>query len=77
MEDYIYAPSSFTSPTSGWMVSRSYENGFAADRRILVVNRDTKQNIHGEGAVGGAAYVVTMMVNGEHRPVYISCSGSS
>ena len=77
MEDYIYAPSSFTSPTSGWMVSRSYENGFAADRRILVVNRDTKQNIHGEGAVGGAAYVVTMMVNGEHRPIYISCSGSS
>ena len=77
MEDYIYAPSSFTSPTSGWMVSRSYENGFAADRRILVVNRDTKQNIHGEGAVGGAAYVVTMMVNGEHRPVIIRCTGSS
>ena len=53
----------------GWFL-RSYENGFAADRRILVVNRDTKQNIHGEGAVEGAAYVVTMMVNGEHRPVY-------
>ena len=77
MEDYIYAPSSFNSPTSGWMVTRSYEAGFAADRRILVINRDIKQNIHGQGATGGAAYVVTMMVNGEHRPVYISCSGSS
>ena len=77
MEDYIYAPSSFNSPTSGWMVTRSYENGFGADRRILVINRDTKQNIHGQGAVGGAAYVITMVVNGEHRPVYISCSGSS
>ena len=77
MAEYIYAPSSFTSPTSGWMTTRSYENGFASDRQILVVNRDTKQNIHGPGASGGAAYVVTMTVNGEHRPVYISCSGSS
>ena len=59
------------------MTTRSYENGFASDRQILVVNRDTKQNIHGPGASGGAAYVVTMTVNGEHRPVYISCSGSS
>ena len=75
MVDYIYAPSSFTSPTSGYMRVRSYENGFGTDKLLLVTNRDTRMDIHGEGATGGAAYVVTMMVNGENRPVYVSCSG--
>jgi len=76
MNDYIYAPTSYTSPTSGWMTTRTYENGFGTDRRILVVNRDPRLNIHGPGAVGGTAFVVTMMVNGEHRPVFVSCSGT-
>lgn len=75
MNDYIYAPTSFNSPTSGWMTTMSYEAGMGTDRKILVVNRDTQLNIHGHGAVGGAAYVVTMLVNGEHRPIYVSCSG--
>jgi hypothetical protein len=77
MTEYIYAPASYTSPTSGWMRVRNYETGFATDRLLLVTNRDTTLNIHGPGADGGAAFVVTMMVNGEHRPVYVSCSGAS
>tara|TARA_R100000008_G_scaffold86769_1_gene81483 strand:- start:2214 stop:4958 length:2745 start_codon:yes stop_codon:yes gene_type:complete len=77
MTEYIYAPTSFTSPVSGWMRTRSYENGFLDDRLLLVTSRDTTLNIHGPGAVGGAAYVITMMVNGEHRPIYVSCSGTS
>ena len=76
MVDYIYAPSSFSAPTSGYMRVRSYENGFGTDKLLLVTNRDTRMDIHGDGATGGAAYVVTMMVNGENRPVYVSCSGS-
>lgn len=75
MEDYIYAPTSYSNPTSGWMVTRTYEKGFGTDRRILVVNRDTRMDIHGPGAVGGTAFVVTNLVNGEHRPIYVSCSG--
>ena len=75
MDDYIYAPTSYTSPTSGWMTTRTYENGFGTDRKILVVNRDNRLNIHGPGATGGTAFVVTMMVNGEHRPIFVSCSG--
>ena len=51
-------------------------DSFNNDRHILVVNRDPRLNIHGPGAVGGTAFVVTQMVNGEHRPIYVSCSGS-
>ena len=76
MVEYLYAPSSYSSPTSGWMRTKSYETGFNNDRHILVVNRDPRLNIHGPGAVGGTAFVVTQMVNGEHRPIYVSCSGS-
>ena len=76
MVDYIYAPSSYTAPTSGLMRTRTYDNGFSTDSLIWVTNRDPKLNIHGEGAIGGAAFVVTNRVNGENRPVYISCSGS-
>jgi len=75
MIDYIYAPSAFTSPTSGLMRVRSYDNGMGEDKVIYVTNRDTRMDIHGDGATGGTAYVVTMMVNGENRPVYVSCSG--
>ena len=75
MIDYLYAPSSFTSPTSGLMRVRSYENGMGDDKVIYVTNRDTRMDIHGEGATGGTAYVVTIMVNGENRPIYVSCSG--
>lgn len=75
MSEYIYAPTDYMSPTSGWMVTRTYENGFGTDRKILVINRDPKLNIHGPGATGGTAFVITQMVNGEHRPIYVSCSG--
>jgi hypothetical protein len=77
MTEYIYGPSSFTSPTSGLMRVRSYEKGFGTDKVLYVTNRDATVDIHGPGAVGGAAYVVTIMVNGEHRPIYVSCSGAS
>ena len=43
---------------------------------VWVHHRDTKLDIHGDGATGGAAYVVTARVNGENRPIYISCSGT-
>ena len=76
MTEYLYGPSSFTSPTSGLMRVKSYANGFGDDRLIMVTNRDIKLDIHGPGAVGGAAYIVTMKVNGENRPVYVSCSGN-
>lgn len=76
MVDYIYAPSNYTSPTSGLMRTRTYDNGFSTDTLIWVTNRDSKLNIHGEGATGGAAFVVTNRVNGENRPVYVSCSGA-
>ena len=75
MVDYIYAPDSYTAPKSGVMRTRTYKNGFAADKLIWVTNRDTKLDIHGEGATGGAAFVVTNRVNGENRPIYVSCSG--
>jgi hypothetical protein len=54
---------------------RSYDNGMGDDKVMYVTNRDTRMDIHGDGATGGTAYVVTMMVNGENRPVYVSCSG--
>ena len=77
MVDYIYAPSGFMTPTSGYMRVRSFDNNFNTDKLLLVTNRDTALDIHGIGASGGAAYVVTAMVNGEHRPIYVSCSGSA
>lgn len=75
MTEYIYAPTGYNFPTSGWMRTRTYQNGFGTDRLLLVINRDPKLNIHGPGANGGTAFVITQMVNGEHRPIYVSCSG--
>ena len=76
MTEYIYSPSSFEAPTSGLMRIRTYSAGFGTDRLIYVTNRDAMLDIHGPGSVGGAAYVITMRVNGENRPIYVSCSGT-
>jgi hypothetical protein len=76
MTEYIYAPSSFETPTSGLMRIRTYSAGFGTDRLIYVTNRDVMLDIHGPGSVGGAAYVITMRVNGENRPIHVSCSGT-
>jgi len=77
MTEYIYAPSSFETPTSGLMRIRTYSAGFGTDRLIYVTNRDVMLDIHGPGAGGpGSAYVVTMRVNGENRPIHVSCSGT-
>ena len=75
MDEYIYAPSSYTSPTSGLMTIKNAS--FASAEKIWVTNRDVTVNIHGPGAVGGTAFVVTARINGENRPIYVSCSGSS
>tara|TARA_B100001123_G_scaffold225141_2_gene253438 strand:+ start:2978 stop:5647 length:2670 start_codon:yes stop_codon:yes gene_type:complete len=75
MDEYIYAPSSYTSPTSGLMTIKN--GSFASAEKIWVTNRDVTVNIHGPGAVGGTAFVITARINGENRPIYVSCSGSS
>lgn len=72
----INAPLSYSNPTSGLMRTQTYRNGFGTDNLIWVTNRDPKLTIHGPGSDGGAAFVVTNRVNGENRPVYISCSGT-
>jgi hypothetical protein len=72
----INAPSSYSNPTSGLMRTQTARNNFGTDNLIWVTNRDPKLAIHGPGSDGGAAFVVTMRVNGENRPVYISCSGT-
>ena len=73
--EQINAPSSYSSPTSGLMRTQTHRNNFGTDNLIWVTNRDPKLVIHGPGSDGGAAFVVTARVNGENRPVYISCSG--
>ena len=75
MDEYIYAPSSYSSPTSGLMTIKN--GSFASAEKIWVTNRDVTVNIHGPGAVGGTAFVITARINGENRPIYVSCSGSS
>ena len=75
MDEYIYAPSSYGSPTSGLMTIK--DSSFASAESIWVTNRDVTIDIHGPGAVGGTAFVVTARINGENRPIYVSCSGSS
>ena len=75
MDEYIYAQSSYTSPVSGLMPIKNAN--FASAEKIWVTNRDVTVNIHGPGAVGGTAFVVTARINGENRPIYVSCSGSS
>jgi len=75
MDEYIYAPSSYTSPVSGLMTIKNAS--FASAEKIWVTNRDVTVNIHGPGAVGGTAFVITARINGENRPIYVSCSGSS
>jgi len=74
MDDYIYAPSSYDAPTSGQMTVKN--STFTSAEKIWVINRDPRLDIHGPGAVGGAAYVITTRVNGENRAIYVSCSGS-
>ena len=54
---------------------QSQRNNFGTDGIIWVTNRDPKLDIHGPGSDGGPAFIVTNRVNGENRPVYISCSG--
>ena len=73
MADYIYAPSSYASPTSGLMTIK--DSSFTSAETIWVTNRDVTVDIHGPGAVGGAAFVITARINGENRPIYVSCSG--
>jgi hypothetical protein len=73
MDEYIYAPSSYGSPTSGLMTIK--DSSFASAETVWVINRDVTVNIHGPGAVGGTAFVVTARINGENRPIYVSCSG--
>ena len=76
MLDYIYGPTAYdeTPAKSGAMLVRGPD--FAAGQVVFVVNRDPMLDIHGPGAVGGPAFVVTNRVNGENRPVYVSCSGT-
>jgi hypothetical protein len=75
MDEYIYAPTSYASPASGLMTIKN--SSFASAEKIWVTNRDVTVNIHGPGAVGGTAFVITARINGENRPIYVSCSGSS
>lgn len=74
MVDYIYSPSDYNSATSGLMTVK--DSSFNSAEQVMIVNRDPKLNIHGAGAVGGAAYVIATRINGEFRPIYVSCSGS-
>ena len=74
MIEYIYAPTSYTAPKSGQMRVRGPD--FAEGQLIWVTNRDPKLDIHGPGATGGTAFVTTNRINGENRPVYVSCSGA-
>jgi hypothetical protein len=81
MTEYIYANADPAVGSSGWMTVKVYDEwsgyapGGSEEGTVLVVNRDPKLNIHGPGATGGAAYVITARVNGENRPIYVSCSG--
>jgi len=74
MVDYVYAPASYDTPTSGLMTVK--DSTFTSAEQIMIVNRDTQLSIHGAGATGGAAYVIASRVNGEFRPIYVSCSGT-
>lgn len=75
MDDYVLAPSTYQNPTSGLMTIKVLD-GSTATTQIWVTNRDPRLNIHGPGATGGSAFVVTARVNGENRPMYVSCSGA-
>ncbi len=75
MTQGIGAPSSYNSPTSGLMRCQTVRNGFGTDGLVWVTNRDPKLEIHGPGSDGGPAFIVTARVNGENRPMYVSCSG--
>ena len=75
MTQGVGAPTSYTNPTSGLMRCQTERNSFGADGLIWVTNRDPKLEIHGPGSDGGAAFVITARVNGENRPMYVSCSG--
>ena len=70
MIDYIYPAVS----VSGKMRIKNQDQNDGGI--VWVHHRDTNLDIHGDGATGGAAYVVTARVNGENRPIYISCSGT-
>ena len=75
MDEYIDAPSDYSNPTSGLMSIKTLD-GLATSTKIWVTNRDARLSIHGPGADGGTAFVITARVNGENRPMYVSCSGT-
>ena len=73
MVDYIYAPDDYANEKTGYMRVKGPD--FLNGELVLVTHRDAQLDIHGEGASNGPAFVVTNRVNGENRPIYVSCSG--
>lgn len=65
---------SYDLPQSGTMTVKNSQ--FANGDKIWVTNRDPKLEIHGPGSDGGTAFVITTRINGENRPIYVSCSGT-
>jgi len=63
----IEAPTDFQTPTSGYLKTRNNTFSFGGDE--VIVNRDKSL------AISGGDYVVATFINGEYRPIYVSCSG--
>jgi hypothetical protein len=63
----IESPSDFLSPTSGYLRTRG--NNFTFNGDVIITNRDPSL------AISGGDYVVATFINGEYRPIYVSCSG--
>lgn len=74
MDQGVGAATSYDNPESGTMTVKNSQ--FANGDKIWVTNRDTKLQIHGPGSDGGTAFVITTRINGENRPIYVSCSGT-
>jgi len=64
----IPCPDAYQSPTSGILKTKGAN--FIDDLNVPIVNRDHSMSI------GSGAFVVAARVNGEFRPISVSCSGA-
>ena len=60
-------PVTYMTGSSGWLLVR--DNNLQYDYNVPLINRDPSL------AISGGDFVVATYINGEYRPIYISCSG--
>ena len=61
----IASPSSSDSPTEGQILIK--DSSWADDILVTISNRDTTLDIQ------SGDYVVAILINGEYRPIWVSC----